>query len=79
MVCKTIIHNEVTSWPYGTVIIQNRVYIYMLENKNTLTPIRIGLLKNGVSASDVSTNEHSTTFGSPRIALHKEFINLAAA
>lgn len=51
----------------------------MYNNKNKFTPIRTGVLKNGESVTDDSTNEHSTTFGSPRTALHIEFVNLAPA
>jgi len=41
--------------------------------------MRTGVLKYGESVTVDSTNEHSTTFGSPRIALHIEVVNLAPA
>lgn len=41
--------------------------------------MRTGVLKNGDSVTDDSTYEHSTTFGSPRTALHIESVNLAPA
>lgn len=41
--------------------------------------MRTGVLKNGDSVTDDSTKEHSTIFGSPRIALHMETVNLAPA
>lgn len=41
--------------------------------------MRTGVLKNGDSVTVDSTYEHSTTFGSPRTALHIESVNLAPA
>lgn len=41
--------------------------------------MRTGVLKNGDSVTLDSTYEHSITFGSPRMALHMETVNLAPA
>lgn len=52
---------------------------FIRKYKNKFTPIRTGVLKNGDSVTEDSTKEHSTTLGSPRIALHIDIVNLAPA